>query len=169
MGRLGGGGGRVAGVLWVFRAYFLNKLVQGLRLWNLIFSSLIISSCSLFLHYIFLIFQNRHLIATVEVRLGKMNADEKSQLKVFRLLELKLPYNPVCLSVRRVGWLVGRSVGLSLCLTCHTFLKGLKVCMSSFPIRAESFTSMLLSVHLYVIYVMYILFVLILYFYGFIS
>ena len=50
----------------------------------------------------------------------------------FSLLEVKLPYYPVCTSV---GWLVGRSVGRS---DCHNFLK-----------RAGCFTSMLQSEHLF--------------------
>ena len=38
-----------------------------------------------------------------------------------KILEVKLPYDPVCLSV---GWLVSRVIGLSV---CHNFPKGREV------------------------------------------
>ena len=46
----------------------------------------------------------------------------------FQLLEVKLPYDQVCLSAGRLfGWLVGRSVGWSVCLSVIISKKGGKL------------------------------------------
>ena len=56
------------------------------------------------------------------------------------LLELKLPYDPLSVSVRRVGWLVVRSVGwLVGWLVCHDFLKGQDVSLPYTPMGAFVF------------------------------